>query len=86
MTAPDHTLKPFKKPLAPTGASIHAQIGSKADLPCPRTDSSLGFSDGYAQDRDAVQDGHADQELGHLTIEVLRRCGPSGSSGGVRGC
>ena len=26
MTAPDHTLKPFKKPLAPTGASIQAQI------------------------------------------------------------
>jgi len=25
MTALDHTLKPFKKPLAPTGASTHAQ-------------------------------------------------------------
>jgi hypothetical protein len=38
--------------------------------PFPRTDSSHGFSDGYAERGEAVQDGHLDLELGNLTVEV----------------
>lgn len=37
-----------------------------------RTDSSHGFSDGYAERGEAVQDGHTDLELGNLTVEVPR--------------
>ena len=62
---------PMPGPLAPQSGSV-AQIGWQADLPCPRTDSSHGFSDGYAKRGDAVQDGDTDLELGHLTIEVPR--------------
>ena len=35
-------------------------------------DSSHGFSDGYAERGEAVQDGHTDLELGNLTVEVPR--------------
>jgi len=42
-------------------------------LPCfPRTDSSLGFSYGYAERREAVQDGDPDLKLRDLTIKVPR--------------
>ena len=41
-------------------------------FPFPRTDSSCGFSDGYAERGEAVQDGHTDLELGDLTVEVSR--------------
>ena len=70
MTAPDHTLKPFKKPLAPTGASIHAQIRCRPKFPFSWTDLSHGFSDGYAERSEAVQDGDTDLELGDLTVEI----------------
>ncbi len=33
---------------------------------------SHGFSDGYAERGEAVQDGHTDLELGNLTVEVPR--------------
>ena len=47
-----------------------AQIGFHADLPFPGWDLSHGFCDGYAQRGEAVQDDHADLELGHLTVEA----------------
>ena len=42
-------------------------------FPFPRTDSSHGFSDGDAERGEAVQDGDANLELGHLTVEVPRQ-------------
>jgi len=33
---------------------------------------TYGFSDGYAERGEAVQDGNADLELGNLTVEVPR--------------
>lgn len=44
-------------------------------FPYPRTDSSYGFSEGYSERGEAVQDGDTDLELGDLTVEV-----PSGQT------
>ena len=38
----------------------------------PRTDSSQGFSDLYAERGEAVQDGDTDLKRGNLTVEVPR--------------
>ncbi len=43
-----------------------------ADAPIPRTELSHDLCDGDAERGEAVQDGHTDLELGHLTVEVLR--------------
>ena len=51
------------------GGSV-ARIGFWPRSPFPWTDLSHGFSDGYAERGEAVQDGHADLELGDLTVEV----------------
>ena len=52
-------------------ALLH-KSGDRQISPFPRTGSYHGFGDGYAEGREAVQDGRADLELGNLTVEVLR--------------
>ena len=44
----------------------------RTEVTLSRTDSSHGFSDGYAERGEAVQDGHTDLELGNLAVEVPR--------------
>jgi hypothetical protein len=46
-------------------------------LPFPRTNTSHGFSDGYAEHGEAVQDGHTNLELRNLTVEVPRLEAPT---------
>jgi hypothetical protein len=41
-------------------------------VPLPRIASSYGFSDGYSERGEAVQDGHTNMELGDLAVEVPR--------------
>ena len=62
--------KPFKKPLAPTGASIHSQINRRSSFPFPRTESSHSFREGHTERCEAVQDGNPDLELGDLAVKV----------------
>ena len=40
------------------------------DVAAPRTGSSDGLSDGDAERSEAIQDGHANLELGDMTVEV----------------
>ena len=47
-----------------------AQITVWPEFRVPRTGSSHGLSDGYAEGGDAVQDGGPDGELRDLTVDV----------------
>ena len=64
MTAPDHTLKPFKKPLA--------QIEGGSDCPFSWTDLSHDLCDRDSEGGVAVQNGDMNLELRRLTIKVSR--------------
>ena len=59
------------QPFADFWGSV-AQIDWRSGFPFPRTESSYGFSDGYAERGEAFQNGHTDLELGYLTVEVPR--------------
>jgi hypothetical protein len=52
------------------GEALSHKSGEGRMAPFPRTDLSRGFSDGYAQRGEAVQDGHPYLDLGDLTVEV----------------
>ena len=70
MTAPDHTLKPFKNHLHQRGHPyIHKSVDWQAS-PFPQTDLSHGLCDRDAERGVAVQNGDTDLELGDLTVEV----------------
>ena len=56
------------------GGSV-AQISLWTGFPFPRTDSSHGFRDRYAERGEAVQDSDTDLEFDNLTVEV-----PSGQA------
>ena len=73
MTASDHTLQTVQKSLAPTGASIHAQIILRPDYPLPQTDLAYGHGTRYAKSCEAVQGRGTDLDLRNLPIEVAHR-------------
>ncbi|SEB07742.1 hypothetical protein SAMN05444370_1575 [Rubrimonas cliftonensis] len=54
------------------GQDSVVQIDVGTDFPFPRTDSSYGFGDGYAEGGEAVQHGDPDVEFRDLTVEVPR--------------
>ena len=54
-----------------TGAKRCLKTGPRyTGFPFPRTDSSHGFRDGYAERGEAIQHGDTNLELCDLTVEV----------------
>ena len=72
MTAPDHTLTPFKNHLHQRGHPYMHKSSDGGAVPFFWTDLSHDLRDGDAERGVAVQNGDTNLELRHLTVEVSR--------------